>query len=324
MKEIIILNLGWNGSIIGDHLQEQLATENQIQDLNLSNKESDFLVKSFYYETQNGQFIPKTIFIDSDTQIQKKKIYAKQNFSSFRQMVEKCENLQGVLVINTTNQNYDNYIKEQQQLIPTIPFYFVNLIEDQISYSQQISLLKCYEMLKEFAEVCLQINGSVFLENKQYTTYPPRNISQFLSFCLASINQAYKKQLDITTFSQHLFLDYDQKFLSCGFDNTYVNAYANNFGGINYQEGKFNKTGLIIRGEPNLEQVKQVQDITQIPANMGILEKSYPGIAQISNHSSNVNILAKTINKFQQIPKQFFNIDYEMNESLNQIVAAYQ
>ncbi|CAK75493.1 unnamed protein product (macronuclear) [Paramecium tetraurelia] len=320
----MFLNLGWNAGIIGDQLQEQLAIENQIQDLNLVNKESDFLVKSFYYETQNGQFVPKTIFVDSDPQFQKKKIYAKQNFSSFRQMVEKCENLYGVVVINTTNQNYDNYIKEQQQLIPTVPFYFVNLIEDQISYSQQISTLKCYEMLKEYAEVCLQINGSVILENKQYTTYPPRNISQFLSYCLASINQAYKKVFDITTFSQSLFLDYDQKFLSCGFDNTYVNSFTNNFGGINYQEGKFNKTGLIIRGEPNLEQVKLVQDITQIPVQMGILEKGYPGIAQISNHSNNVNVLANAIKKFEQIPKQFFNIDYEVSESLKQIVAAYQ
>lgn len=53
-------------------------------------------------------------------------------------------------------------------------------------------------------------------------------------------------------FPQFLFDTYDQKYLSCGFD-TYMNAYTNNWSGINYQEGKFNKSAIIVRGDANVE-----------------------------------------------------------------------
>ena len=64
-------------------------------------------------------------------------------------------------------------------------------------------------MLYDYAEFSIAINGQVFLDNKQVTVYPPRSVSQFISSCIASINQPYRKSFDLTMFSQFLFDTYD-------------------------------------------------------------------------------------------------------------------
>ncbi|CAD8155328.1 unnamed protein product [Paramecium octaurelia] len=153
--------------------------------------------------------------------------------------------------------------------------------------------MKCLKNMQRYLcrsmEVQFQKINNILLFSKKYFI--------ILKFLLGINKPGLQKSVRHTKFSQNLFLYYDQKFLSCGFDNTYLYSFNNNFGGIDYQDRKFRKTGLIIRGEPNQNKLNQCKT-----SHKGFLEKGYSDIAQISNPDNNVNVMVNTIknlNRFQ-------------------------
>lgn len=58
---------------------EQLAIENNIIDQKLITKDGEFAAKPFFYETQTQLFVPRTIFLNSENVVLRRKLYGKQN-----------------------------------------------------------------------------------------------------------------------------------------------------------------------------------------------------------------------------------------------------
>lgn len=68
--------------------------------------------------------------------------------------------------------------------------------------------------------------------------------------------------LDVTTFPMHLMPSTQLKYLSAGYDANYSHIYSNNLSGVDYDQGKFIKSGLIFRGEPITDLVKSASQLT--------------------------------------------------------------
>ncbi|KAM3146550.1 alpha-tubulin [Paramecium bursaria] len=306
MKELIIVANGQTGCQIADQLWDILGQENQIQDSTLQNKENEFSCKSFYYETQDGSYIPRAIFMNH----RRKKIQGIQveKSDSFRQLAEKCDYLHGYLWISGAINNDMKLVNEQ---FPKTPQLTLTAFEEPISIHQQIQILETYKTLNIYSEASIVVDIETLLKQEQKYE---QKIAQMINTTLIGLNQPYKKHLDIFS-----LMNEQRRFYSCGYDQ---NIYSKNYSGVQYDQGKFNSINLLSKGDISQEIIKQSLEYTK-NVHFGIYEKQSTSVCQISDHSENLWRLKSILTQIQGIPK-YYKKNFEMDDSLNELVDLYK